>query len=715
MPDTPSSSIFPFSTDLSLFAVARLSPETHRLADRARQGQVGRYMRPADFQLDAAAQLTSPDLQYAAAVRLIAERAPLNITPGEHLAGSATLSEARRHITPLLGVGSTSHTTPGFDQALKTGYRGLRVRVEARLQRNDLEARGRDFLQAMLICLEAAATWHERYMRTLDECITSRPADDPDAVVYRRVRQALANVPENPPANFAEAVQSLWFIFAFQRLCGNWPGLGRIDQMLGPYLQADLAANAITLDEARELLAHFWIKGCEWTDGTSNGSGDAQYYQNIILSGVDAEDVDVTNEVTYLVLDVIEELGISDFPVAVRVSRRTPERLWRRIAEVQRRGGGTVAIYNEDLVIRSMHQFGYPLGEARQFTNDGCWETLIPGKTNFLYWPFDILALLQQVLGVNQPEQPVADYPTFEALYQAFRQRLERQISDMHTAADRHALDGPPAPLISLLVEGCIENARGYHQRGPQYTVFAFHAGGLPDVANALLALRRVVYEEKRLTLPELAAVLRQDWAGQDVLRQWIRRHITFYGNGDAAADEMARRVFDDFTALVGQIPERNGVKRPAGLSTFGRQIEWAAQRGATAAGAHRGEYLSNNFSPTPGSEKNSLTGVIHSFCSVDFMKLPNGTALDIKIHPSSLQGEDGLAALVGVMKSFVELGGWFMHIDVVDSTVLREAQLHPDRYTDLAVRISGWSARFVTLSAEWQEMIIRRTEQEFR
>jgi formate C-acetyltransferase len=264
------------------------------------------------------------------------------------------------------------------------------------------------------------------------------------------------------------------------------------------------------------------------------------------------------------------------------------------------------------------------------------------------------------------------------------------------------------------LVEGCIEKARGYYQRGPQYTVFAFHAGGLPDVANALLAIQEVVYKEKRLSLPELVAALRQDWAGQVALRQWIRHNVPFYGNGEPAADEMVRRVFDDFTTLVGDVPERNGVKRPAGLSTFGRQIKWASERGATAAGTHCGEYLSNNFSPAPGTEKNSLTGVIRSFCSVDYMKLPNGTALDIKVHPSSLQGEDGLIALIGVMKSFVELGGWFMHIDVVDSAVLHDAQLHPERYTDLAVRISGWSARFVTLSPEWQEMIIRRTEQEF-
>lgn len=246
------------------------------------------------------------------------------------------------------------------DRGLRLGYRGLRELIHGRLTQGGLDERGRDLLESMLICLEAAGVWHRRHIEALEQHVAASSGST--RAGYEEVLATLRCIPEEPPATFHEALQSLWFIWCFQRLCGNWSGLGRLDLILGPYLRHDLDAGRLTLDEARELLAHFWIKGCEWIgapDGSGgHGSGGAQYYQNIILSGVDAAGHDVTNEVTYLVLDIVEELHISDFPVAVRVGTRTPDGLLRRIAEVQRRGGGIVAIYNEDLILRALQRFG---------------------------------------------------------------------------------------------------------------------------------------------------------------------------------------------------------------------------------------------------------------------------------------------------------------------------------------------------------------------
>ena len=696
--------------------VQRLSDTAHGLARRALGGEHGREMQDAQFGLGEAGDMveTSDEMIYAAAVRLIAERAPLRLLENELIVGSATLLEVANHHTPVIGTHSTSHLTPGFDRVLEIGYRGLRRQVEERLGRGDLDARGSAFLQAMLICLDAATAWHRRHMSLLEERAANSTGDT--RATYRRALDALRDVPENPPATFHQAVQSLWFAYCFQRLCGNWPGIGRIDQMLGPYLERDLAEGSVTIDEAREILAHFWIKGCEWAGAPSRqvgDSGDGQFYQNIILAGVDAEGDDVTNEVTYLVLDIVEELQISDFPIAVRISSRTPERLLRRIAAVQRLGGGTVAIYNEEMVIQALAKFGYPLDEARSFANDGCWEVLIPGKTNFSYHPFDAFRLLQETLGVADPQGQPVTHPNFEALYQAFLRRLAQAVARVQLGSDDHALGGRAAPLISLLVEDCIERARGYHDRGAHYTVRAPHAGGLPDVANSLLTIRTLVYEEEALSLPELVAILRDNWRGHEALRRRVRAQVEGYGNDNPQADAMLARVFDDYASLVAQVPERCGVLRPAGISTFGRQIEWAEARGATAMGTFHGEYLANNLSPTPGSDHSGPTAVIKSFCAVDFEKLPNGTALELKIHPSGVEGETGLQALVALMKTFVSLGGWFLHIDVVDSDLLRDAQAHPDKYPNLAVRVSGWSARFATLDKQWQDMIIARTEQQ--
>jgi len=574
--------------------------------------------------------------------------------------------------------------------------------------------RGADLLNAMGLCLDAAAIWHQRYMDALDALAAD--ADGEERENYLAVRDALRNVPENPPETFHEAVQSLWFMYAFQRLMGNWSGIGRIDEILGPYLERDLAEGRITLDEAREVLAHFWIKGCEWIGAfDTRGSGDAQHYQNIVLSGVNAEGKDVTNAVTYLVLDVVEELHISDFPIAVRLNSHTSEKLLRRMAEVQRHGGGIVAMYNEETVIDGLIKFGYALEDARGFANDGCWEVIIPGRTTFSYVPFDALALLHQVLGLHDTSKPAPDFEDFEGLYAAFIEKLGAHVDWHNTVADGWARNGHPAPLVSLFVDDCIERGRGYYDGGSRYSVLSPHAGGMANVANSLLVIQKLVYEDGYITLPDFCAILRADWEGHEHLRRLVLNRFAFYGNDDDEADAMMARVFNDYTGLVAQVRDREGVLRPAGISTFGREIEWSfpnAGRKASPDGHHQGEILATNFSPSPGTDTRGPTALIKSYCKMDLTRVPNGATIELKIHPDTVAGERGVDALVGLMRGFVKLGGLFMHVDVVDSALLIDAQRHPEKYPNLAVRIAGWSARFATLNKHWQDMVIGRTQQ---
>ena len=715
--------------------VFRLSSSTRTLATRYLAGEFGRNMGDAQFAIPSEFYLSVPSLnqQYAEAVRLIAENAPLRIIAEEKLVGAATLKEATRHSVPLLTqsylarsvpdgdwiskhslasapslLSSVSHTTIDFEKALKIGYNGIRAEIVERLSRNDIDSDGEDILRAMTVCLDAAKRWHDRYVGELEKL--AAVSDGELRKNYGQVLSSLRNVPENPPTTFREAVQSLWMLWDFQRLCGNWSGIGRIDKMLGPHLRRDMDSGAITIDEARELIAHFWIKGCEWITADGKGSGDAQFYQNIVLAGINEEGNDVTNEVTYLVLDVVEELHISDFPIAVRISRKSPEKLLRRIAEAQRLGGGIIAVYNEDRIIPTLVKFGYPPVEARNFANDGCWEILIPGKTCFNYQPFDALVLLQETIGLGPANKETFEYADFDALYADFKNRLAFQIASLLNSSNRST---HPTPLLSLLVEGCVEKARSYYDLGPKYTVLSPHPGGLPDVVNSLLVIRKLVYEAKEMSLRDFAGILRDDWNGREDLRQRVRREFEFFGNDSAEADDMMKKVFDDFTGLVGKVPKRLGILRPAGISTFGREgTAYLGNRAASASGHRKGDILAPNFSVTPGTDLKGPTAVIKSHCSVDFSKLPCGTALELKILPSSLRGESGIAALVGLMTAFVALGGIFMQIDVVDTAMLRDAQDHPKKYPNLSVRVSGWSARFATLSEEWQEMIIVRSEQ---
>lgn len=691
---------------------SRFQPATRALALRGLSGEFGRSMVEADPTLHERlpASEVSDAMRYALAVMLIAENAPLRILDEGLIAGAATYREAAMHLTPIHGGHSTSHLTPGFDEILRTGYKGLRDKIALRLSAGDLDSGGQDLLRSMLVCLEAATLWHGRYVSELETCIANSAGSLQRH--YQQILINLRNVPENPPQSFAEAVQALWFAFAFQRLVGNWPGIGRIDQMLGPFLERDLADERITIDAAREVLAHFWIMGTEWIGSREWGTGDAQHYQNIVLSGIDAEGNDVTNAVTYLVLDIVEELHISDFPVAVRVSSKTPDNLWRRIAAVQRMGGGIVSIYNEDVIIQALTGIGIPLADAREFANDGCWEVLIPGKTAFLYRPFDLLYVLQETLGLNQPDNPLPDDASFDALYARFTADLAQHLDGIQREIDGFRVDHPPAPCISMLVEGCIEKGKDYNDRGPLYNIMSPHAGGMADVANSLFAIKKLVYEEKRITLRRFAEILRVNWEGYEALRLEVRNTYPTFGNDIDEADAMLVRVFNTYTDLAFRDLHRAGLLRPPGISTFGREIEWRVKRKATAHGFREGDILANNFSPTPNTDLRGPTAVIASQTKVDFTRLPNGATLELKLHPTAVIDDEGLTALVTLLRVYCQLGGWYLNVDVVDSATMIEAQRYPERYPNFTVRVSGWSARFNTLSKEWQDMVIQRTQQ---
>ncbi|MBR2354675.1 MAG: pyruvate formate lyase family protein, partial [Clostridia bacterium] len=364
----------------------------------------------------------SPIECYDLAIERIASKAPIRICEGERISGAATLGEAIRHHVPASYQGATvyrsiSHLTVDFETVLSYGLDHIRAQASDALKQHTGTER-EPFSRSCLRCLDAFDLWHRRY---LDEL-----AKHPE---YADNLRNLLKVPHRPAETFYEAVQSLWFTFAFLRLCGNWPGIGRLDVLLGRYLRRDLAKGILTLDEAREILAHFFIKGCEWINGVYIGSGDAQHYQNIVLGGIDENGYEVTCEVTYLVLDILEELGISDFPTTVRLNRHTDERLLRRVAEVMRYGGGILAVYNEDLVLDALRKDGYEDREAKRFANDGCWEVQIPGKTYFIYRPFDSLQILQQKT-LKGYSEPLA-FSDFQALYDQFKEDLKAQLEEI--------------------------------------------------------------------------------------------------------------------------------------------------------------------------------------------------------------------------------------------------------------------------------------------
>ncbi len=648
--------------------------------------------------------------KYDRAIREIVSNAPVRISEGEMISLSATLGDSIDHWVPVtvdrehifLGI---SHLTIGFSRVLQVGING--IKKEAIESLSNCADEKREFLESAISSIESFELWIKRYITALKE------------KGYDKNAENLSKVPFSPPKNFLEAVQSIWAVFAFCRLCGNWPGIGRIDTLLGKYLENDLENGILTIIEAREILAHFFIKGCEWITGTPCESGDAQHYQNIVLGGCDEHGTDVTNEVTYLVLDIVEELGISDFPISVRIGKNTPEKLIRRVAEVMRYGNGVIAIYNEDTVIEALQNNGYTLSESREFANDGCWEVMLPGKTYFTYHPFDSLALLQKKTLNNYSED--IEFSSFEELYGGYISDLRIEVSGIHKNCENKLKnkgklsyewnDSVPCTVISLFEDSCIKKGISYTDGGTDYYVYSPHLGGLADTANSLYALKKLVFDEKKVSFSEFVDILSRNWENAEDLRHYALNSLEYYGNDNDEVDIIVSRILSDFADICNELEKTNSFRFPAGVSTFGRQIGWRDYRLALPCGQPAKSVLANNMTPTPQTAFKGPTAIINSYCKADLSRISNGAALDIRIMPNDVQGEDGISALTSLIKAFCVQGGFFMQIDVADSSILRKAQESPEDYPALAVRVAGWNARFVTLSSEWQDMIISNLE----
>ena len=656
----------------------------------------------------------TPLRQHDLSIRRIAERAPIRICEHERISGAATLGLSIRHRIPSTLNGkdvfrSVSHHTPNYKRSIDEGVESCEKEIAAHMADDTLTADKKEFLESLLNVIESIRIWHKRYL----EATKDRKPE---------IHKLLERVPFEGARTFHEAVQSLWLLFSFMRLCGNWPGIGRLDWLLGDYLKKDLEKGTVTIDEAREILASFFIKGCEWIESdTPVGSGDAQHYQNIVLGGIDENGLDITNDVTYLTLDIVEELAISDFPITVRINQQTPEKLIRRIGEVVRHGGGIVAVYNEDTILKALHKAGYAEKDSWKFANDGCWEVQLPGETCFGYMPFDALQLLNDALVVASDDD-IPEYRDIEEVYQAFLNKLrqhlaneyERTVKRGYLKTDNGYVSAGQSPcsVVSLFTDGCIERAKNYFSLGPNYTVRSPHIGGAPDVANSLYAIEKMVFEEKRMSLRELICALRDNWEGLESDRRYAHGKYVYYGNDNDEADRWMARILKDFAEMTLACQDETPVKFVPGVSTFGRQIDWLPQRMATAFGAKKGEILSGNGSPTPGTDASGATAIIKSFCKADMTLQTTGAALDIKLYPETVRGERGVEAIGALIRGFVALGGYFMQIDVMDAETLRAAQKRPENYKTLSVRVSGWNARFVTLNREWQNMIIERTAQ---
>ncbi len=595
----------------------------------------------------------------------------------------------------------------------------------------DDRASRRESLLAMAIACEATIRLAGRYAALAADM--ARTTTDPvRRAELQRISEVCRRVPALPPRDFHQALQSYWFchLGVVMELNG-WDAYspGHLDQHLRPFFERGLADGSLTRAGARELLESFFVKFNDHpappkVGVTAAESGTYTDFANIAFAGLTREGADGSSELTELLLDVTEELHLLQPSTNVLVSRRTPDRVLIRALEVIRRGHGFPSLFNADVVVEEQLRMGKSLEDAREGGCSGCVETSAFGKEAcILTGYFNLPKVLELALHdgvdprsgrrIGPATGQARDLEDFETLFAAFQGQLRHALEVKlagNRVVERLYAEEMPAPFLSALVDGCIESGRDYNAGGAKYHNRYVQMVGIGTITDALAAIRHAVFEEEHVSLPALVSVLDRDFAGADVLRLRLSCRSPRWGNDDDEADALMRRVFEAaFEAVDGRPTETGGRFRIQMLPTTSH-VYFGSVTGATADGRRSGAPLSEGISPVQGADRKGPTAVLRSAAKMDHVRT-GGTLLNMKLSPSILAGEDGIADVASLVRAWFRLGGHHIQFNVVSADTLRAAQADPGAWRELIVRVAGYSDYFCDLSPDLQEEIIRRTE----
>jgi len=397
----------------------------------------------------------------------------------------------------------------------------------------------------------------------------------------------------------------------------------------------------------------------------------------------------------------------------------------RYACEVLKDGGGMPALFNDDQLIPALQRLGIPTPDARDYTNDGCWEVIIPGRTDFRFQRLSMMLCLEWALnrGISRRDGQFAGvdtgdprtFATWEQVWQAMLAQMDHMIGNLvqhvvETRDDRYTI--APVPLLSALIEGCISQRRDMTAGGARYRTFGMLAEGAAHTIDSLTAIKKVIFEDRQATMADLCDALDANFEGYVPLRNKLLA-APKYGNDDPLADTIGRSMIDAFGDIVARHARghEDKVRFPCGVGTFSWYIGIGEGLGPSPDGRLAGEPVSSNFSPALGRDTNGIPGAILSYASMHHSNLPAGGPLDLRLNRRLVQGEEGTERMAGLLRSFVETGGNMMTLTVVDTEELRAAQREPENYRSLRVRMGGWCAYFTMLSREQQDHHIRRQE----
>ena len=587
--------------------------------------------------------------------------------------------------------------------------------------------------RAMDICADAVITFARRHADKARE-LASVETDAIRRAELERIAQVCTHVPAHAPRDFHEALQAYWFVhLSVITELNTWDSFnpGRLDQHLYPFYCRGLVDGTLTRERGEELLQCFWIKfnnqpAPPKVGVTEEQSGTYTDFSLINIGGVSPEDgSDAVNEVSYLILDVIEQMRLTQPSGCVQVSKKNADRFLRRACEVIRTGFGQPSVFNTDVIIQEMLLAGKTLRDARSGGPSGCVEISSFGKesctlTGYMNWPKILeLALNNGVdpaggVQVGPATGDARQFTDFEQVMQAYRRQLAYFI-DVKIAGnnviERLYANQMPAPFMSIMMDDCVAKGLDYHNGGARYNTTYIQGVGIGTLTDALAAVKYHVFDHKTVDMEQLLAALAADFKGADGLLKTLWFDTPKYGNDDDYADGIAEQVFDAYYELLNGRPNTKGGKYRVNLLPTTVHVYFGSVVGALPNGRRAGEPVSDGISPSHGADVNGPTAVVKSAARIDHVRT-GGTLLNMKFNPQVLEGE-GLDKLAHLIRSYFKMDGHHIQFNVIDAKTLRRAQREPQSNRDLIVRVAGYSDYFVDLGADLQDEIIARTEQQ--
>ena len=624
------------------------------------------------------------------------------------------------------------HIIQNHAKVLQKGFRGMKEEAEGLLERTASEAK-RELLRAIIICCDAIGEFSHRYAEEArrlarGERETGRKEE------LLKIAEVCDWVPYNPARTFHEALQATWFSHMVEMIAESYPGPGishgRLDQYLYPFYKRDIEEGRLSGEEAKELFQCFSIKHNYAYDYQTPGGPhgrNAGFGQLITLGGQGPNGEDLTNDLAYLALESFQELNMLEPKLNLRIHSGTPKELLLKACQMIRDTQGSPFILNFDrVVIEALEGEGMSREDAVDYGVVGCLENTAQGNdtSGTVDVHFNVAKSVElalnggkdwrtgERLGVETGDP--LEFESFEQVMQAYKQQLRattKHVTEITSACD--ALRGKyvPCPFLSAVVDGCVEKGMDIRNGGAIYNFTTSNGVGIATAADSLAAIKKTVFEDKRLTMAELLQALRTNFEGKEDIRQILITRAPKFGNDDDYVDSIAREIFRFWCRELSQYVTPTGKRFRAGYLSWNHFIHDGAFTAATPNGRRAGEPLSNGVSPSQGCDVKGPTANMKSVAGLGFDLLPSGASHVITINPTALETDEQLDKFAALLMTYNELGGTSLQFNVIDAETLQDAQRNPESYRNLLVRVTGYNAYFVGLSRALQDEIIARIE----